>query len=343
MLLDKNSLAVCFEDRKVLMAYGNREKVIYSVSINANADIFIDDNIIDTKLVVPIIVNFIRSNNIRPKNIMYVLKDEEVVVRNFELPQMPDASLQKSVEWEVGQYLPDEGKDYYISYELQEKINEKDRKAYKVMVAAAPKSKINRYVELTNTLGLKLRAIDFSSNCVARVFKDYFNANSSIKNIGIINIGINKSVITFLEEGRFAMQRQIPFGINNLARIVLQYMPIGVRDTSISHEDIIKALDLHLSDELNVRAQNIFTNAFGNLGKAIQFYTAGRVQKNIDQICFIGEGTEVKGLRELMENYFGVPIKKIDNVDDLNLKIRVSSGLDLKTYINNIGLLMRKE
>lgn len=343
MLFDKNSLAVCFEDRKVLMAYGNREKVIYSVSIKANADIFIDDNIIDTKLVVPIIVNFIRSNNIRPKNIMYVLKDEEVVVRNFELPQMPDASLQKSVEWEVGQYLPDEGKDYYISYELQEKINEKDRKAYKVMVAAAPKSKINRYVELTNTLGLKLRAIDFSSNCVARVFKDYFNANSSIKNIGIINIGINKSVITFLEEGRFAMQRQIPFGINNLARIVLQYMPIGVRDTSISHEDIIKALDLHLSDELNVRAQNIFTNAFGNLGKAIQFYTAGRVQKNIDQICFIGEGTEVKGLRELMENYFGVPIKKIDNVDDLNLKIRVSSGLDLKTYINNIGLLMRKE
>lgn len=343
MLFDKNSLAVCFEDRKVLMAYGNREKVIYSVSINANADIFIDDNIIDTKLVVPIIVNFIRSNNIRPKNIMYVLKDEEVVVRNFELPQMPDASLQKSVEWEVGQYLPDEGKDYYISYELQEKINEKDRKAYKVMVAAAPKSKINRYVELTNTLGLKLRAIDFSSNCVARVFKDYFNANSSIKNIGIINIGINKSVITFLEEGRFAMQRQIPFGINNLARIVLQYMPIGVRDTSISHKDIIKALDLHLSDELNVRAQNIFTNAFGNLGKAIQFYTAGRVQKNIDQICFIGEGTEVKGLRELMENYFGVPIKKIDNVDDLNLKIRVSSGLDLKTYINNIGLLMRKE
>ena len=29
-------------------------------------------------------------------------------------------------------------------------------------------------------------------------------------------------------------------------------------------------------------------------------------------------------------------IKKIDNVDDLNLKIRVSSGFDLKTYINNI-------
>ena len=44
-----------------------------------------------------------------------------------------------------------------------------------------------------------------------------------------------------------------------------------------------------------------------------------------------------------MENYFAVPIKKIERVNDLNLKIRVSSGVDLKTYINNIGLLMRKE
>lgn len=343
MLLDNNSLAVCFEDRKVLMAYGNRERVNYTVSVNATADIFIDDNIIDSKLVVPIISNFIKNNNIRTKNIMYVLRDEEVVVRNFELPQMPEASLQKSVEWEVGQYLPDEGKDYYVSYEIQEKINEKDRKSYKVMVAAAPKAKINRYVELTNTLGLKLRAIDFSSNCIARTFRDYFNANSTVKSIGIINIGINTSVITFLEEGKFAMQRQIPFGINNLTRIVLQYMPIGARETSITYKDVIKELDLNLSDELNVRAQNIFSNAFGNIGKVIQFYTAGRMQKNLDEICFIGEGTEVKGLRELMENYFGVPIKKIDKVDDLKLKIKVSNGADLKTYINNIGLLMRKE
>ena len=343
MLLDKNSLAVCFEDRKVLLAYGNNQKITYSVSINATDDIFIDNNLIDTKLVVPIITNFIKNNNIRTKNIMYVIKDEEVVVRNLELPQMSEASLQKSVEWEVGQYLPDEGKDYYISYEIQEKINEKDKKSFKVMVAAAPKSKIQRYVELTNRLGLKLRAIDFSSNCVARVFKDYFNANSTVKNIGIINIGINNSVITILEEGKFAMQRQIPFGINNLTRIVLQYMPIDAREGSISYKDVIKALDLNLSDELNVRAQNIFSNAFGNIGKVIQFYTAGRVQKTLDAICFIGEGTEVRGLSELMENYFAVPIKKIERVNDLNLKIRVSNGLDIKTYINNIGLLMRKE
>ena len=39
------------------------------------------------------------------------------------------------------------------------------------MVAAAHKTKIRQYVELTNVLGLKLRAIDFSSNCVARVLK----------------------------------------------------------------------------------------------------------------------------------------------------------------------------
>jgi type IV pilus assembly protein PilM len=256
---------------------------------------------------------------------------------------MSEASLQKSVEWEVGQYLPDEGTDYYISYEIQEKINEKDKKAFKVMVAAAHKTKIRQYVELTNVLGLKLRAIDFSSNCVARVFKDYFNANSTVKNIGIINIGINTSVITFLEEGKFAMQRQISFGINNLTRIVLQYMPIDARETSVSYKNVIREIDLNLSDELNVRAQNIFTNAFGNMAKVIQFYTSGRAQKNLDEICFIGEGTEVRGLSQLMESYFGVPIKKIERVNDLNLKIRVSSGVDLKTYINNIGLLMRKE
>ena len=81
----------------------------------------------------------------------------------------------------MNQYLPKDAGEYIIDYEIIEKIETAEKKALKLLVAAVPKEKVKKLVKLSEMLNLEIVAIDITSNCACRVFKDISKKDTSMK------------------------------------------------------------------------------------------------------------------------------------------------------------------
>jgi type IV pilus assembly protein PilM len=226
---------------------------------------------------------------------MFSISGSDIVIRQTEIPVMDEENIRDTVTWEMNQYLPQEGQDHYIDFEILEKNAGSEQKTYKVLVVAAPKEKIESYLELSQRLNLKLRAIDVSANCVARIFKTKVN-NISNESLGVINIGSKNSNIILVENGKLFMEREVPFGTENVIREISRRLDMSQEEAEHYLYNIFSFKNINEEDEIQKRIQTLFDNVFSTFQKVIQFYSNGKVKKNLDGIYFSNVNNAIDGL-----------------------------------------------
>lgn len=256
---------------------------------------------------------------------------------------MDEKGLRKSVEWEIAQYLPENGMNYYIDYEILGKVSTKEKKVYNLLVVAAPKGKINKFVELSYGLNLKLKAIDIGANCLARVFRHSIKNQNDEKSIGIIDIGYRNSNTIILDEGKLFIEREVPFGVKNAVIEISKSLYI---DDNAAYEYLYNNFSFNRirnDNDVDKKVQTIFENALSTFEKVIQFYTTGKTKKSLDKIYIVGGGSGIPGIDAYIKEFFGCPVYTVGSIDALINNMKFPEGFDFKVYANAVGLLLRKE
>jgi len=77
--------------------------------------------------------------------------------------------------------------------------------------------------------------------------------------------------------------------------------------------------------------------------RALEFYTAGKTNKELEMVFVVGEGCTIPGLGGYIKNFFNSQIAVVNSAKKLNINTKLPAGCELKDYINPLGLLMRKE
>jgi type IV pilus assembly protein PilM len=248
----------------------------------------------------------------------------------------------KSLQWEIAQYLPSEGQNYYTDYEITDKINTKEKKVYKVMVVSIPKEKVDKYVILANKLKMKLSAIDIAPNNVSRVFRNVHKFKKEIESIGVIQIGMYNSNLTILDKDSLFIEREIPFGIKDAAEVVF---PFGKSKPEESAKNFLRVFNFYGEEESSVDStvKSLFDDVFYSFDKIIQFYNTGKVNKQLDMIYIIGEGAEIKGIDNYVQNHFSTNVEIVETSTEIGIKTKLPKDCSFRYHANNIGLLLRKE
>ncbi len=336
-------LAVDIGNNSIKMLFGKNKKIFHAVSIKTPDKSFEDNIISDGEKIYSAINNHIVDNKLKVSSISFCIHGQDVVIRHIEIPIMDKRKLKEAVEWETNQYLPEGGVNYYIDYEIIDRINTNEKKVYKLLVVAILKEKVEQYVKLSEKLELKLKAIDISANCTARVFSNRGVVKKNIKSIGIIDFGSKFSSITIMSNGKLLMEREIPFGIDNIIKEVSKGQQISMEDAAryfIGKFDFDK---MDLESELDKRIQELFQNVISTFQRVIEFYSAGKVEKNLDEIFLIGGGSEIKGIQNYFRGYLSSPVNLAVNPEGLGRKLYYPGDAGFCLYINTLGLLLRKE
>lgn len=338
-MFQKDRIAIEIGERYIKILEGAKGKVNFHGIIETPPHCVEGDRLVDIGTLTKAINDFIQKNKIKSKKVSFVIESRDIVTRNMETPIMDEEGIRKSVEWETAQYLSTGGEDYYIDFEIIDKIIESNKKIYKVLVAAAPKTKIDNYVNLAQGLSLDLVSIDISSNTITRAFKETYNQNEKDESIGIINIEDDSSSIIILDKGKFFIERAVPFGINNILKLITS---CDVENSEEEQYELLRSfnmMSLDVENEIHRKIQTLFDNVFLSFDRIIQFYATGKTQKKLNKLYIIGRGTVIQDIDEYIANYFGSPASKITKSRDIGIKAK----LDLTTFIKVLGVLLRKE
>lgn len=101
---------------------------------------------------------------ITAERVIASLPESRIFTRILDLPILSKKDINEAIKYETEQSIPVPPDDLYIDWQV---INESDDKIT-VLLAAAPKSIVNSYIQLFNIIGLEPLALEMSLAAIAR-------------------------------------------------------------------------------------------------------------------------------------------------------------------------------
>jgi len=264
----------------------------------------------DIKIVV-LLQEAFRTNKLDAKEAILCLSGKDLIVRTFDIPQLPREELESAINFEAKKYLPFKIEELVTTFQVRP---DNAKKTNLVVFMAIKKDTLSSYLSIANQLKFKIRYLEYSALSLIRLLK--------------INKGIEKGVTAFIyidsegDESHFVVMEN---GFLLFCRdIILSALPT-------------EALDVGLKDPAL-----ILDKMRSEIKSSLDYYQRRFSQKPIVKTVFFSD-LAVRGDLQDFLNEIGLNVKFIDLSKSLRTGGLVSSGA-IKSYsaalvgVANIGI-----
>ena len=328
MALGKNKkMAIKISDTSIHILIGNKNKIYETHNIALENGVCKDGTVRDTDNIIELLNEYLDVNARDVKDVSFVLRGSDIITRYIEVPILKDDALREAVNYEFRQFIP-EIDEYYTNYEIIEKINTQDKKAYKILLVAVTRKKIDPIVEISEGINKELDVIDVLSNTVARVLRSS-DQLASEESTAVFYFGADSSTLTIIEDNILKFERNLPFGVKN----IFNETYTQAAATTFPAKEMERGFD----DESNLT--NSFQNLLSSVNNTIRYYNSDKKNKPVTNFIIICADMAVNNMEKYLEKYFELPCLLIKDPIDLGLKIKFDENFS--QYIASYGLFLR--
>ena len=326
-IVNNKKLSIQITDTSINILIGNKNKIYETHTIELENGNCKDGNVRDKDSIVKLLNDYLDVNGRDIKNVSFVLRGTDIITRYIEVPILKNDALIEAVNFEFKQFIPDID-DYYMNYEIVEKINTKEKKAYKILLVAATKEKINPIIEIAEEIGKELEVIDILSNSLARVLKSSDHIASE-ESTGIFYFGADSSTLGIIEGNVLKFERNLPFGIKNIFNEVYEKAAV----TALDSKQVINVF------ENNEQLMMNFENLLASVNNTVRYYNSEKNNKPVTNFIIICADMIMTNMEKYLEKYFELPCILVKDPSDLGLKLKFKDNFP--KYISSYGLLLR--
>lgn len=335
-MFEKSIVAIDINSERISILVGHRYKIEYGVTVETPKDSFKEEKILNIKLLADSIRPYIKKGKSKVKDVAFVLRGQDIITRHLVLPMAREEAMRDTIDFELRQFIGDRVDEYYFDYEITHYDKNDSTGNAEVLIAAVEKSKVESYLELGKELGLEVKVLDIYANVIARVFRNVRQSvTKGVKTSGIINLDAESISITMMEWGRLALEKYQGYGVANSTDDNFS--------NNMEYNAFLDRLDLiEVKEELD-KTDRFFQDTVSQYNSLIQYFTAGKVKKNLDRIYVVGTATRIKGVEQYFEVNLNAKAGKPITFTDLKSSVKYPKKIQLKDYIFPYGLLLRRE
>lgn len=326
-LVSNKKLAIQITDTSINILIGNKNKIYETHTIKLENGDCKDGNVRNKEKIIRLLSNYLEVNARDVKKVSFVLKGTDIITRYIEVPILKDDALREAVSYEFKQFIPDI-EDYYTNFEIVEKINTQDKKAYKILLVASTKEKIDPIVEISEEVEKELETIDILSNTLARVLKNSDHLTSE-ESTGIFYFGADSSTLSIIDNSILKFERNLPFGVKDIFNEVYDEIAATTLEAK-ELSDIFKN---------NSRIMMSFENLLASVSNTIRYYNSEKSNKPVTNFIIISSDAFMVNMEKYLEKYFELPCVLVKEPLDLGIKLKFES--DFPKYMPSYGLLLR--
>ena len=334
-MFDKDIIAIDINRESISILIGNKYKISEGVTLETPKGSFENENIVDVQGIAAAIGPHLKK--VKTKEVSFVVRGQDIITRHMKMPMASDDAMRDSIDFELRQFFGDRIDEYYFDYEVID-YNKNDASGKcDVLIVACDKEKINSYLALAKALRLNINAIDLYANTVARVIGNLKQSVvKGIKTIGVINIDADDSAFIISEWGKLTIERYRNGGIMS---------SLEEGEEFIKYNSVLDDIDLTeaRSAEDETEVDRYFKEEVMEYNSLIQYYTSGKVRKNLDRIYVIGTALRVRGIEQYISVNLNSRVAKAPIFADLKVGVKAPKNVSLKDYFMPYGLLLRRE
>lgn len=339
--------------RAVEMDYKVKNPKIYSCFSFETPDGVLEDGIIRAdENFCNVLKGAMKHFRIRSKKVVFTVSSGRIASRDIKIPLVKENKIFALLQANSSEYFPMNLAEYQLVYRINQKIDTKEEKSYKLSVLAVPNDLVRSYQSFAAECGLQVEAMDYVGNSIGEVMKKSVQDDATI----LVKVDENSSMITVMQDGQVDLQRNIAYGIEDAVETMIS---TGVYGEELSYADAVQlmrrktCIRRHLDVEIGyteeedespdiARAREEITEALrmliGNIGRVLDYYISRHADVDIRHIKLIGLGADCSGLSKLMTNELGIKVTAFAEFPGINLsKINGGNGLKIAEYVACIG------
>lgn len=317
-----------------LVKHGGKEEIISLETLPVPNNSVVNGEITDAIAIGAEIKKYISMNNLKLKSISLSIGSSQVIIRDFSIPQTKKKNIESDIIEEISKTYRGVTESHSISY----KIVSSTKSEVKGIVALCPKNIIEEYVKVGYEIGEDLKYLDVNANCTAKALSKFTKYDNKVGNIVVVDIGLQKSVVNIISNGKLVISRQVPSGSMELDKLVSKEFNISLEEAKKSKKNGYNGILNDSSMQMYIR--NAYSAVEQEIGNTLNFFIQNITQKGISSILLIGGGSNVPGLNNYFQEIFKIPTVILGD-SDLNKKIKISENISM--FMPAIGAALRED
>jgi type IV pilus assembly protein PilM len=292
--------------------------------------------IIDPKPVADAIVEAMHASGIKSKKICTGLWGPSVMVKKISIPKMEKSLLQEQIRWEAEQYIPFELAEINLDYQVLN--TSQDANSMDILLVAAKKEQITRYLEIIQMAELELAVLDLNGFALANTFE---LIKGKIDNpIGVLNVGSIFTNFVVIKNSEVLFCRDIAVGGDLYTNEVQK--GLGV---TIDEAENLKLDSNNAPENMAEIIQQTHESFCDEILASIDFFHNTTPGVRISKLYITGGSSRINGLMQAMASVTQLECEGFDPLEKVN--INKSLGADFKLNYGDylavvIGLGLRK-
>ena len=275
------------------------------------------------------LINELAKHEIKERTAVFTLASSKIVTREIEIPPVKENKVESIIKLQINDYFPMDVSDYVISHSKMGDIEKDGRKLTKYMLVAVPNSILSNHYSFSEYAGIKIETFDYIGNGAVQLLK-----SSRQSNFIAVQLEEQSTVITIVQDDKIKFQRVTPYGFENTLSSLLDYDIFGVNDEYEAYQYLMKnelayrMPKIDNADEGHVAAlesavedvRDSISYYLNVVNTALDYYQnqlGGRIK---GEVCLIGDGFRLAGIKKMFENEISLPIHSLDYSTFVDIK-----------------------
>lgn len=292
------------------------------------------------------LINELAKHEIKERTAVFTLASSKIVTREIEIPPVKENKVESIIKLQINDYFPMDVSDYVISHSKMGDIEKDGRKLTKYMLVAVPNSILSNYYSFSEYAGIKIETFDYIGNGAVQLLK-----SSRQSNFIAVQLEEQSTVITIVQDDKIKFQRVTPYGFENTLSSLLDYDIFGVNDEYEAYQYLMKnelAYRMPKIDNADEGRVAALESAVEDVRDSISYYLnvvntaldyyqnqlGGRIK---GEVCLIGDGFRLAGIKKMFENEISLPIHSLDYSTFVDIKN--NKALPGDEPVNTVGFL----
>ncbi len=257
-----------------------------------------DDNILDSASLGSFIAKMLTRlefGNVTTPYVSVSLPESKCFIRIINIPQVTETQADQAVRFESESYIPIPIDQVYLDWQSTGRVVDGKME---VLIAAAPKEVVDKYLSVIEKAGLLPVSLEVESQSMTRALFDA----ASQENVLVVDIGTDHTNLVMIEQGTLQFSSSIPVGGSAFTNTIAKFLGI----TSLQAEEIKQKVGFeNTTDYPNIKVgmMPVLNNLSAEISNVLKFHNEHSTVR-VEKVLLSGGGSKMLHLKEYLQEQF---------------------------------------
>lgn len=282
------------------------------------------------------------SSGVNTKKVVVALPESSVVSPLIVVPDVEEKKLEQMIYFEAKHYIPLPLEDVQIDFIPLGKLEKDGQKLMQILLVAAPKKLIQRYLDIVKMAGLEALAVETESIATARAYT--FNNNFE-QGVLILDFGGTNTDISVVKGKNLIFSQSIGTGSDVLTKAIASEFSLDENQA----EQYKRSYGL-IKDQAEGKIFNavepVMKIIVSEINKTLNYFREHFRDNSPNQVFIVGDGANLPGLEAYLTSNLEIQSVVQDPIANLQMSSNMQnevSQLSTVGFSVAIGLALKTE